>query len=57
MASGSHTEWAMRSYFGRINLGWADRYLLEANLRADASSRFLKVIVGDISLHSPLVGV
>lgn len=42
LASGSHTEWAMRSYFGRINLGWADRYLLEANLRADASSRFLK---------------
>ncbi|MCR8918006.1 TonB-dependent receptor [Bacteroides sp. ET225] len=40
-ASGSHTEWAMRSYFGRINLAWADRYLLEANLRADASSRFL----------------
>lgn len=40
-ASGSHTEWAMRSYFGRINLGWADRYLLEANLRADGSSRFL----------------
>ena len=40
--SGSHTEWAMRSYFGRINLGWADKYLLEANLRADASSRFLK---------------
>lgn len=41
-ASGSHTEWAMRSYFGRINLGWADRYLFEANLRADGSSRFLK---------------
>ena len=40
--SGSHTEWAMRSYFGRINLGWADRYLLEANLRVDGSSRFLK---------------
>ena len=39
--SGYHKEWAMRSYFGRINLGWADKYLLEANLRADASSRFL----------------
>lgn len=42
IASGGHTEWAMRSYFGRINLGWADKYLLEMNLRADASSRFLK---------------
>lgn len=26
--SGSHSEWAMRSFFGRINLGWADKYLL-----------------------------
>lgn len=39
---GGHTEWAMRSYFGRINLGWADKYLLEMNMRADASSRFLE---------------
>ncbi|MFK1759733.1 SusC/RagA family TonB-linked outer membrane protein [Bacteroides fragilis] len=40
--SGSHSEWTMRSYFGRINLGWDNKYLLEMNLRADASSRFLK---------------
>lgn len=40
--SGSHAEWAMRSFFGRINVGWNARYLLEMNLRADASSRFLK---------------
>ena len=32
----------MRSFFGRINLGWDDKYLLEANLRADGSSRFQK---------------
>ncbi|MBR1927863.1 MAG: TonB-dependent receptor, partial [Bacteroidales bacterium] len=38
--SGGPSEWAMRSYFGRINLNWADKYLLEANLRADGSSRF-----------------
>ena len=37
---GNYTEWAMRSYFGRINLSWDDRYLLEANLRADGSSKF-----------------
>ena len=37
---GNYTEWAMRSYFGRVNLNWDDRYLLEANLRADGSSRF-----------------
>lgn len=40
--SGNGTEWVMRSYFGRINLNWDDKYLLEANLRADGSSRFLK---------------
>ena len=38
--SGNITEWAMRSYFGRINLGWDNKYLLEVNLRADGSSRF-----------------
>lgn len=41
-AGGSKYEWAMRSFFGRINLNWAEKYLLELNLRADASSRFLK---------------
>lgn len=41
-ASGYKREWAMRSYFGRLNLGWDDKYLLEANFRADGSSRFLK---------------
>ena len=38
--SGNYTEWAMRSYFGRINLSWDDKYMLEANLRADGSSKF-----------------
>ncbi|MCM1356239.1 MAG: TonB-dependent receptor [Staphylococcus sp.] len=38
--SGNYTEWAMRSYFGRINLSWEDRYLLEANIRSDGSSKF-----------------
>lgn len=41
-SSGSYTEWVMHSYFGRINLGWADKYLAEFNLRADGSSRFQK---------------
>lgn len=38
--TGNYTEWSMRSYFGRINLNWDDKYLLEANFRADGSSRF-----------------
>lgn len=41
-ASGSSTEWAMNSYFGRINLSWDNKYLLEGNFRADGSSRFLE---------------
>lgn len=41
-ASGTSTEWAMRSFFGRINLDWDSKYLLELNLRSDGSSRFLK---------------
>lgn len=40
-ASGTKKEWAMRSFFGRINLGWEDKYLVEFNLRSDGSSRFL----------------
>lgn len=38
--TGNYNEWAMRSYFGRINLSWDNRYLLELNLRADGSSKF-----------------
>ena len=38
---GNAEEWAMNSYFGRLNLSWDDKYLFEANLRADGSSRFL----------------
>lgn len=41
-SSGNRVEWAMRSYFGRIKLNWDNKYLVEANLRADGSSRFLK---------------
>lgn len=40
-ATGERKGWAMRSYFGRINLGWVGRYLVEFNLRSDGSSRFV----------------
>jgi TonB-linked SusC/RagA family outer membrane protein len=39
-ASGNYTDWAMHSYFGRLALNWDEKYLLEANLRTDLSSRF-----------------
>lgn len=41
-ASGTTYEWAMRSYFGRLQFNYTDKYLLELNLRSDGSSRFLK---------------
>lgn len=38
--SGGDAEWGLRSYFGRFNYNFADRYLFEANGRFDGSSRF-----------------
>ena len=40
--SGYQYQWAIQSYFGRINYNFKERYLLEANLRIDGSSRFSK---------------
>ncbi|MEG1649799.1 MAG: SusC/RagA family TonB-linked outer membrane protein, partial [Rikenellaceae bacterium] len=40
--SGYTRELAMESFFGRINYDYAGKYLLEANVRADASSRFAR---------------
>ena len=38
--SGYSRDLAMVSWFGRINYDYAGKYLFEANVRADASSRF-----------------
>ena len=38
--SSSLSQYALQSFFGRFNLNYADRYLLEASLRSDASSKF-----------------
>ena len=40
--TGTFTDSAVRSFFGRINYDWRGRYIFEANLRADGSSRFAK---------------
>lgn len=37
--SGTSTEWALRSYFGRVNYDYMGKYLLEGNIRYDGSSR------------------
>lgn len=39
---GSKKAFGLRSFFGRVNYGFKDRYLFEANLRYDGSSRFAK---------------
>ena len=36
----SATQWALQSYFGRVNYVFADKYLFEGNIRYDGSSRF-----------------
>lgn len=41
-ADGNLLSFRMLSYFGRVNYYLMNKYLLEVNLRADASSRFLK---------------
>ncbi len=33
-------DWAIASFFSRVNYGYKERYLLTANFRADGSSRF-----------------
>lgn len=41
-ASISYTSYALESYFGRIALNWDNKYILNASLRSDGSSRFAK---------------
>lgn len=38
--SGYSNEWATVGFFGRVNYDYQGRYLLEANMRYDGSSRF-----------------
>ena len=39
---GAYNSWTTAGFFGRINYDFAGRYLFEANLRYDGSSRFLR---------------
>ena len=40
-AYNSRGEYAMAGFFGRINYNYQEKYILEANLRYDGSSRFI----------------
>lgn len=37
---GNAFDWSLQSFFGRMSYNFKDKYLLEANFRADGSSRF-----------------
>jgi TonB-linked SusC/RagA family outer membrane protein len=37
---GFSQEWRLRSFFGRVNYSFNDKYMLQANVRYDGSSRF-----------------
>jgi TonB-linked SusC/RagA family outer membrane protein len=39
---GTASHWALRSFFGRVNYNYKEKYLFEANARYDGSSRFAK---------------
>lgn len=39
-ASSEGNAWTINSFFGRVNYGFANKYLFEATLRADGTSRF-----------------
>lgn len=38
--SGSSSTWKLRSFFGRVNYSFQEKYILEGNFRYDGSSRF-----------------
>ncbi|GGW42111.1 SusC/RagA family TonB-linked outer membrane protein [Arenibacter certesii] len=40
--TGSASEWAIQSYFGRITYNFKEKYLFEANARYDGTSRIFK---------------
>lgn len=41
MNNGGHRyQWDILSYFGRVNYNYKEKYLIEANMRIDGSSRF-----------------
>lgn len=39
---GNKKQWALQSYFGRLNYAFDEKYLFEANMRIDGTSRFAK---------------
>lgn len=41
ITKGSYDQWATAGFFGRVNYNYKERYLFEANLRYDGTSRFL----------------
>ena len=40
LVAGDYNHWATQGFFGRLNYNYKERYLIEANLRYDGTSRF-----------------
>lgn len=40
-ASGGYDHWSTAGFFGRLNYNYKERYMLEANVRYDGTSRFI----------------
>ena len=54
---GNAEEYAYRSLFGRMTYSYADRYLIQANLRRDGSSRFcIQLSLGQFSFRVTWLG-
>lgn len=49
---GGEYQWAINSFFGRLNYNYKERYLVEANIRTDGSSRFAEGNRYGVFLHS-----
>lgn len=42
--NGTLSEYAMESYFGRFTLAYSDKYILNATIRSDGSSKFVRKV-------------
>lgn len=42
IVGGGYSSWSTAGFFGRLNYNYSEKYLFEANLRYDGSSRFRK---------------
>jgi hypothetical protein len=52
-ADGTISEWSALGFLGRVNYAYNNKYLMQINFRADASSKFSPSCRGDTFLQFP----